>query len=357
MNRWLVSPKFDLSIFAGPAILALLLVGLESQIAPSGETPVGVWVIAILMVDVAHVWSTIFRTYLDRAELRRRVTLYTAAPAAAYASGVALHSISPMTFWTALAYLAVFHFVRQQYGWIALYNRKAHVDRFDRWLDATAIYAATVFPIIWWHAHLPRKFEWFIAGDFVVGLSPHIVKFGWPIYVAALGIFFARQVQRAVTGRGWMWGKITVVATTAACWGVGIIATNTDWAFTMTNVLIHGIPYMAVVWWYGRRAEHARESLLARVFRPGGWVLFYGLVIALAYVEELGWDRLIWHEHGGVFFGPEIEVGLTAQAFIVPLLALPQATHYVLDAWIWKTAKSSNPDLSGALNLSRPTGT
>ena len=35
---------------------------------------------------------------------------------------VALYSAGSIVFWRALAYLAVFHFVRQQYGWVALYR-------------------------------------------------------------------------------------------------------------------------------------------------------------------------------------------------------------------------------------------
>jgi hypothetical protein len=38
--------------------------------------------------------------------------------------GVALYSEGELTFWKVLAFVAVFHFVRQQYGWVALYRRK-----------------------------------------------------------------------------------------------------------------------------------------------------------------------------------------------------------------------------------------
>jgi hypothetical protein len=33
----------------------------------------------------------------------------------------------------------------------------------------------------------------------------------------------------------------------------------------------------------------------------------------------------------------------------VPLLALPQATHYLLDAWIWRV--KGNPELARRLGL------
>jgi hypothetical protein len=181
-SNWLVSRKFDLWVFGGPAVLALVLLGLEPQFAPTGALPLPMWIFAILVVDVAHVWSTIYRTYFDREELRRRAQLYISVPFACYLLGFLAYSISSAFFWTLLAYVAVFHFIRQQYGWVALYNRRAgDFDPRDRHLDRLTIYASTVFPVLWWHAHLPREFNWFMQGDFLVGLSPMLIKVLWPI--------------------------------------------------------------------------------------------------------------------------------------------------------------------------------
>jgi hypothetical protein len=351
---WLVSPRFDGLAFVLPAVVALALVPLGPWLAPEGETTVPMWVASVLLVDVAHVWSTIWRTYLDPRELRRRPALYVGAPLAAWSLGVLLHLESRATFWTVLAYVAVFHFVRQQYGWMRLYGRRqAGLTRLDRWIDGAAIYAATLYPILWWHARLPRGFEWFVKGDFLSGLVPAgLVTALGPVYALCLGVFFARQLERAVRTGDLALGKLLLVLTTALCWGIGIMVTNTDWAFTVTNVLIHGVPYVAILWVYGRRATHPEGSLLARVFGGGRWLVFYGVVVALAWVEELGWDRLIWHEHPALFPGPELELSRTVEALIVPLLALPQATHYLLDAWIWKTAPQKNPGLARTMALS-----
>ena len=66
--------------------------------------------------------------------------------------------------------------MRQQYGWVALYRRKNGEGEDGRLLDAAAIYGATLTPLLFWHAHLPRNFQWFLRGDFVNGL-PEGVKF------------------------------------------------------------------------------------------------------------------------------------------------------------------------------------
>ena len=338
---WLVSKRFDLLAFGLPAAIALALVPLGPWLAPTGETPIPMWVIAVLLVDVAHVWSTIYRTYLDGYELRRRPLLYGGVPVAVYGVGVMLAAWSWATFWTALAYMAVFHFVRQQYGWVSLYNRRdPGAGLLERRIDAVAVYAATVFPLLWWHAHLPRRFHWFLPGDFAEGwVAGSVVDALWPVYVGILVAFVGMQMRRGLRD-GVRWGKVTVVVTTALCWGIGIIATDSDWAFTVTNVLIHGVPYMAIIWAYGEREapRYPEGAWQRRLFgRAGGAVVFIGLVASLAYVEEWGWDRLIWHGGTGLFWGPTLELG-DAVALVVPLLALPQATHYVLDAVIWRRA-------------------
>ena len=65
-TRWLFSPVVDLWTFLGSAGLALALIAVG---APFGllqnDTPDWMWIGAILMIDVAHVYSTGFRVYFD----------------------------------------------------------------------------------------------------------------------------------------------------------------------------------------------------------------------------------------------------------------------------------------------------
>ena len=57
-------------------------------------------------------------------EVRRRPFLYFGTPVLAFLAGAMLYSLGSMVFWRVLAYLAVWHFVRQQYGWVALYRAR-----------------------------------------------------------------------------------------------------------------------------------------------------------------------------------------------------------------------------------------
>ena len=68
-------------------------------------------------------------------------------------------------------------------------------------------------------------------------------------------------------------------------------------------------------------------------------------LLLVAFAEEWGWDRFVWHENGLFFPGPDLFPGGALLSFLVPLLALPQATHYALDAFIWKV----RPENAGSL--------
>jgi hypothetical protein len=114
---------------------------------------------------------------------------------------------------------------------------------------------------------------------------------------------------------------------------------NSDYAFTVTNVIIHGVPYFALIYVYARM----RRESAGGVYRTlsSNWLVFLATLWAIAYFEELFWHRGVWHERQRLF-GADWEWG-QLKTFLVPLLALPQVTHYVLDGFIWR--RRNNPDL------------
>lgn len=317
------------------------------------------WFFAVVFVDVAHVYATIYRVYANPRELRRRWRLYLAVPLLAYAGSWLLYRHDGLSFWRALAYLAVFHFVRQQVGWVALCGRKeSHFSVWDRRLDAAAVYAGTLYPIFYWHAHLPRRFVWFVEGDFFLPMPPMLLQAARFLFLLIGALWLMRQAQRVVVFRSLNLTRVLIMGMTWLSYYLGIVFFHSDIAFTLTNVLPHGIPYFVLLYRY-RTSEQAAQLAAApngsrggRVFSPP-WlapILFYVPLACLAFVEEGLWDRFVWHEHGGFFLGADVFVSDAALAFLVPLLALPQATHYLLDAWIWKVGPQ-NPGLREYLRL------
>lgn len=346
-QAWIHSPVFDVSFILAPAILITVAVLLfadnssdTSQISPL------LFAVLIVGVDVSHVYGTLFRSYLDKDERQARKGLYTVVPLLCWLSGAWLYGIGAPVFWRALAYLAVFHFVRQQYGFMMIYGRTETLP--SRWLktiDKAAIYLATIYPLIYWHTQMPRNFNWFVEGDFIAIRYGTINAAAFALYVAVLAVYVGKECVMGLRGHGFNLPKNLLLFGTALSWWVGIIHFNNDLAFTAINVVAHGIPYMALIWIYGRKQSELKPSQkilgIARrtFFSSAALPLFLGILFMLAYLEEGLWDAWVWTEHTGLFRPLHTLPSVTDEktlVWLVPLLALPQTTHYVLDAFIWR---------------------
>ena len=214
-SGWILGPVGDALAFSGSVLAGLGLVAwaaLRGQL----EAPVSplLFLLLVAVIDVGHVYATAFRVYLDLPELRRRPALYLGLPLLAYAGGILLYSHGPMVFWRVLAYLAVFHFVRQQWGWVAIARRRAgEHSLLERRFDQAVIYACTLYPLLHWHTHLPAPIAWFLAGDFAP-LPAWLDPLGFSLHALLLGAFVLRQLQRGLQRQGINWAKVQIVATT-----------------------------------------------------------------------------------------------------------------------------------------------
>ncbi len=379
-GHWLGGPIFDLALFSGPALLSSIL----TFAVPTGQT-VGplAWLVLVVGVDVAHVWSTIWRAVGDPVGPSRWGLRWILLPLATLLALIVVWQAFPQYYWRALAYLAVWHFIRQQVGIAALYQLRFGLppNSVEARLERALHWFAAGLPVLWWHTQPPRSFAWFMPGDFIGGWSIYWFYAGSLLGAGALLGYMAVRLRqpKAAWGRDlWLMGAI-------ASWWSGIVLNNSDFAFTLTNVLSHGIPYMALVGLLeARRAQH--ESRIPKwIFRGPGLALLLGVPLVLALGEEFFWDRLIWLEHPHLFsaldlWGPLLHPLERAAAHLenwenwiqfpaqggapepgprmlglgVALLSLPQVAHYLLDGVIWRG--KDNPSLSRLL-LDQPTPT
>jgi hypothetical protein len=345
---WIFSKNFDLVLIVGPAIITTVVVLLfQNSLTATNEVPPILWLILIVGVDVAHVYSTIFRTYLDKHELQKRPKLYVFAPLLGWIGGCVLYSMGSLYFWRVLAYLAVFHFIRQQYGFMMIYGRgdDKSFQQF-KWLDKAAIYGATIYPLIYWHTH-QRSFDWFVQGDFISIPSQVFAWVSGVILCTIVLAYLAKEILNWRQTRNFNIPKNLLLFGTAFSWFFGIVYFNNDLVFTATNVIAHGIPYMALIWLFGYNqtrleGKHQNNFILPwlkSLFSWKAWPLFVFILFVIAYFEEGVWDGLIWRDHTGLFSPFRLLPVVSAEytlVWLVPFLALPQITHYILDAFIWR---------------------
>ncbi len=339
---WIDSALVDIPFILLPGILSTFFVLFFGKYTNNTEDlPFWTWLIFVLLIDVAHVYASLFRTYFDRKELQKNTFLYVFVPIICWFIGIVLYSFNALYFWRFLAYVAVFHFVRQQYGFFAIYKRYENIKSFKA--DEYFLYLSMLYPLVFWHTHLPRKFSWFVDGDFVLGLSKILEPVFWGIYLVLGIIYLFQEAKNFIQNKVFNLPKNLLIFSTACTWYVGIVLLNGDLAFTITNVVAHGIPYMALVFLYERK-KHPKNNW--RVFHSVILlIVFLFIIFGFAFIEEGLWDALIWREHPQLFYMfqnlPDFSESATA-IWLVPLLSLPQFSHYVLDAFIWKMKKSDS---------------
>jgi hypothetical protein len=327
-------------ILAPPFLVLIVLFLLPDSLLAGDNIPGWAWLILIVGIDVSHVYSTLYRSYFNPEEFAKHRKVMILIPLLVLGLGVFLYSLGDMVFWRCLAYLAVFHFIRQQYGFMRLYSRMEVNSKLIRTIEAIIVYSAAVYPVIFWHFSDDRQFHWFVDNDFFQfssSLWPERIAF--IIYLIGICTWFYLMIKEQIT-IGLNLPKHLLIAGTYLSWYFGIVYFNGDFTFTALNVISHGIPYMALVWFMNRR-DSVKPTL------SGKWwiksMLWFVLVLGvLAFAEEALWDSLHWRDHtemfGWFYFIPRI----TSKDFlsiVVPLLAVPQMTHYVLDGFIWKVRK------------------
>lgn len=345
-SNWLGKPRLELIFICLTPFICLIGVFLFPSIFHNGAKMNNwSWLFLILFVDVAHVYSSLYRTYFDKTQWQKLNKQLILIPLISFFFGIVLWHLGVATFWTSLTYIAVFHFVKQQYGFVKVYSRN-QVSKLDSKLNTITIYTATIYPLIYWHCYGPFEFDWFVANDFFFVANPKI-EFPFRIlYFIIILLYFIRITYVWLLEQKIQLPTFLIVSGTILSWYFSIIYFKSDLTFTFFNVLCHGIPYITLVWIFGKK--HADSSTLVQhkwfylLFKKNSLPIFLLIPIALGFFEEGFWDGLFWNEHPlffKTFYSLKEQLSPNLVGIIIPLLITPQLTHYVLDGFIWKVSK------------------
>lgn len=342
---WLLSKKLDLLVLFFPVWFCWIFFFITSDAVSNQEVPLWCWVVVVLGIDVSHVWSTIYRTYFDaetRVAYKQKLLLI---PLLVFILALAVNSYSVELFWRLMAYLALYHFIKQQYGFLSFYKAKNKKHQ-KKWLpDKPVMYFSMLYPVVYWHFASKINFAWFVEGDFILMGDWLDVSFLWPylnvLYWGVILFWLFEETYLNIKEGCIQYGKVLWLLSTAVNWYLGIVYFNSDVVFTVTNVVAHGVPYLALTFvFYIRRGQqdgHHKKSSVIAFLVLGMFVL----VLCLGFVEELFWDVLV-NKDKEVLFGFLWDYSLTTsqqvitQNVAVALLAVPQVTHYILDGYVWK---------------------
>src|SRR5689334_13708351 len=108
---WIGKPVIEIVFILLPPFLSLLLIMIFPWLFQNTkDMPDAGWIVLILLIDVAHVYSTLYRTYFDPQALSKQRFLLWTIPFIGFVAGALIYSLDSLLFWRLLAYTAVFHF-------------------------------------------------------------------------------------------------------------------------------------------------------------------------------------------------------------------------------------------------------
>lgn len=335
-QAWIHKPLTDtIFILSPPFVILAIIVFFQKQLEVlESQYSFYTWLFLIVFIDVAHVYATLFKTYFVASEFQKRKKLYLGLPLLCLGIGMILFDFGRAVFWSVLAYVAVFHFVRQQYGFMRLYS--INEDKTNAWVDNLVIYTVTLYPMLFWFLSPKRNFNWFVSNEFFRFENKEVLTYLSWIYAAVILLYVIRTLNKLIKERYFNVPKNAIIIGTILSWYFGIVYFNNDLIFTLLNVISHGVPYIALIYLNEIEKKTAKElGILQNLKHYTGLLIFIALLLLIAFTEEYLWEITVWNEY---FYISDFDFS-GWQFLLVPLLTVPQFTHYLLDGFIWKSNK------------------
>lgn len=343
-HRYLHSPLHDLSFILLPPIFMSLIVFLfRHKIEVSSQEAFLVWLFIRAPFDSGHVFATLFKTYFDSDEFKKFKPFLICIPIGVFLFSFIFAYTNVAIFGQFVAYMAVFHFIRQQYGLVCLYENPE--SRNSSWfsVDYLLIHMSCLYPMIYWHANYPKHIQWFSPENFFK-IPFFYEEFAKYFYIALIALYLFKEIYFALKGKKISLNKQLVHLGTALCWNLSIVYFDSILVFIILVEVSHAMPYLSLIWFHGKKVVQADrqksffKKIKFRYFFSGSAFLY----LLLIFILGVGLDMMgfIFFSHPFAELRDHIPLFLITGEWKVALLlaafTVIQFTHYILDGIIWK---------------------
>jgi len=355
-QNWVLDPLQDALFVIGTPLL-VLAAALATFAVLGGVAATSLIIVAHIVFTVAHHLPTFIRIYGDVDLFKRFKWSFVLAPVvpivfSAAVLGYINYKNYPVEYFLYLYIMLVlwdpWHFLRQHYGFMRIYDRhNAAPRRIAARMDLALCVA--------WFAYIMLASGAWLAGllqDLNASVNvPLLAKL--PSGTGPLLIALARDAAILTTvayGAYLFWcrhqgyfisiAKLLLIATTFGVMYVAytpnewLLSIAPDWTFKVGFAVVgvvHVTQYLAIVWRYNRtlarQPERARAGWFRKLHGRGGWIVGIGYVLlCVAYGGVITTERQNrW-----------LMSGLLAVGFTSTLL------HYYFDGFIWKMRHRQN---------------
>ena len=275
---------------------------------------------------IGHHVPTLLRAYGDPDEYaRNRVRLITVPLCVApIVIGLTLLDTRLLTL---IFVWDQYHFVRQHYGFMRIYNVKAGVKgdvdiRLDQWLCFSFFICILAHSGFYGYMYADSFYnlgirfpDWFVTG----------FEMGSLVVAGVVGIIYLARLQtRLARGLPIAWLKLVLFSTSFGVWYYAYVLLSDGFLSYAISSLFHCLQYDAFAWFYNRAKARSltpsRSNALFRIIHETRYLwLYVGAILSYGLLSA---------------FGKEISV--------VTFLALNTTTgllHYYFDSFIWRVQR------------------
>lgn len=323
---WLRSTSFDLTLILGVAALALLSAGI-CIIKPS-------WFTMVLLIDLwvlgyHHVVSTFTRLAFDKDSFTQYKFLVLGLPVIVAVCATALSfMIGPWTLATIYLYWQWFHYTRQSYGLMRVYQAKVGVAA-DIW-DQSVIYLLPLAGILYRSYQNPSTFLGLEVKTLPV--SYEVYYFVFVLSLIGVVVWVVKQALRLKAGATSL-GYFMYMLSHIIIFSIGYLtieSINLGWL--VINVW-HNAQYILFVWLYNNKRFNnqvdVQHKFLSFISLSKNQWLYYGVCLAISTAVYL------------VISKATRPMQLTVPAIAMIIYQTINFHHYIVDGIIWKVRKKS----------------
>lgn len=326
-------------------LLAVLMLPPFNMIVPGKFSYI---ILAVLLIDWGHIFAQYHRIYSNPLEDKKLKWVYPISYLLCIPVIAALvHYSNAGIIDTLLVYFVIYHFIKQQFGFIKIYSKTdGPKSQRESVTETVLFYSSMAAPVLLWHVKgIGYEFKW----TMLFWKSPFLEYLVWPVfavYLTSLCLYIHDEYKR--TQRNGMFNipKNLALLTAMIGWGGVSVLTHAPMLIMFTVVLTHDLSYFFYVWMIGRR-DHKTIKQKVHWFSwwsiPGFIAYFVFLIVLgdvimtvhLESTQDPNWNYVIW---GQIFNGIGVQKGWLL-SFGWAIFFATQAHHYYIDRYLWKKEK------------------
>ena len=276
-DQYIASPSFDWIFFIGSPLLAVAVVLGAVQFLPA----VRVEYYVLGYMAIGHHVPTFLRAYGDADEFSRNRFQFVAIPLCVAPIVLGLTFIDTRLL-TLIFIWDQYHFIRQHYGFMRIYNVKAGIKsdvdaRLDQWLCFSFFVCILAHSDFYGYMYSDTFYnlgigfpDWLVSGfetgSFAVAISVGVV-------------YLVRLQSRVAHGLPVAWLKLVLFATSLGVWWYAYVVLSDGFLSYAISSFFHCLQYDAFAWYYNRAKARSltptRSNALFRVIHDSRFLWLY----------------------------------------------------------------------------------